>query len=49
MTFREKWRSYQLQRFDRVSNARYRCEICKVEITGRGLWCAACVNRKSRT
>jgi hypothetical protein len=49
MTFREKWRTYQLQRCDRVSNARYRCELCFVEVISHAKWCGSCAGRKRRT
>jgi hypothetical protein len=49
MTFRLKWLHYQLNRCDRVSNARHRCELCKVELIAHAKWCGVCAGRKRRT
>jgi hypothetical protein len=46
MTPYQRHTAMQLLRIDRTSNARYRCEICKVEITAHARTCRPCGTRK---
>jgi hypothetical protein len=39
----------QRLRCDRVSNAKHRCELCKVELIAHAKWCGVCAGRKRRT
>jgi hypothetical protein len=38
----------QRLRCDRVSNARHRCELCKVELIAHAKWCGVCAGRHRR-